>query len=161
MSGVWVLDSSVIIILGRAGLLHLLEHRLPLLRVPQSVADEINAGPDGDGGKEWLSRHQQLVTSDVLVPRVFTQAAKLGDGERSVLSLAASIQGSTAVLDDAAGRRTADVLEIPYIGTVGILMHAKRAGIVEEIRPLLQAVRTSGLYFSQAIEEEILKEMSE
>lgn len=53
------------------------------------------------------------------------------------------------------------MLEIPYIGTVGILMHAKRTGIVEKIRPLLQAVRASGLYLSQAIEEEILKEMNE
>jgi len=59
----------------------------------------------------------------------------LGPGETQVLMLALEIPGSIAILDDKLARRVAEVRGIPVIGTLGLLLNAKRAGILSEVRP--------------------------
>lgn len=61
--------------------------------------------------------------------------ADLGLGETQVLMLALEIPGSIAILDDKFARRIAEVRGIPHIGTLGLLLNAKRAGILSEVMP--------------------------
>ena len=44
---------------------------------------------------------------------------------------------AVAVLDDALARRVAETLGLRLTGTLGVLLDAKRAGLVEVIAPLL------------------------
>ena len=53
------------------------------------------------------------------------------------MALALESSDPIAVLDDALARRVAEALAIPLTGTLGILLDAKRAGLVPTIMPLL------------------------
>ncbi len=44
------------------------------------------------------------------------------------------------MLDDALARKVAGVLEIPFTGTLGLLLDAKKAGLIPAIRPLLDTL---------------------
>ncbi len=52
--------------------------------------------------------------------------------------------GSTAVVDDRAARACAQVFGVPVIGTVGILLKAKQAGLVSQIEPELMRLQEVG-----------------
>jgi predicted nucleic acid-binding protein len=61
----------------------------------------------------------------------------LGAGEIAVLALALETDDAVAVLDDAQARLRAERLSIPLTGTIGLLLDAKRAGLISSICPLL------------------------
>jgi predicted nucleic acid-binding protein len=68
----------------------------------------------------------------------------LGAGESAVLSLALEHPGSWVVLDDKLARQAAVHLNLPLLGTAGILLRAKRAGHLDEVRPVLNQLATLG-----------------
>ena len=47
------------------------------------------------------------------------------------------------------------------MGTAGILLLAKKKGIIEEIKPILEEMRTSGFYLSDSIIKIVLREAGE
>lgn len=79
------------------------------------------------------------------------QAWDLGDGESSVLAWAHANPGTLAILDDLAARRCAATLRIPVRGTLGLVLLAKQRGRISAARPVLEAMRGSGMYLSDSI----------
>lgn len=75
-------------------------------------------------------------------------AWNLGAGESAVLMLARGAPGSTAVIDDLAGRRCAEALRLPLRGTVGLVLAAKRDGRLEKARPVLEQLCDAGMYLA-------------
>ncbi len=71
-------------------------------------------------------------------------------GEASAIAMAIEC-GCGVLMDDKAGRRTATRLGIPVIGTIGVLVLAKRKGLVPLVKPLLVNLATSGYFMSEAI----------
>jgi predicted nucleic acid-binding protein len=55
------------------------------------------------------------------------------------------------LIDDRAGRQVAENLKIRKTGLVGILIFAKRKGLIESVEPLLQELRTAGYWLSDEI----------
>jgi predicted nucleic acid-binding protein len=80
----------------------------------------------------------------------------LGKGEASVLAWALSNPGTTAVLDDQRARSYARWHGIPAIGTLGIVLRAKRQGMVPLARPLVQALIAGGMYLSKTVADKAL-----
>jgi predicted nucleic acid-binding protein len=70
----------------------------------------------------------------------------LGIGEQSVLTLALKRPGSRVVLDDEQARKGAKKLGLPLIGTLGVVLLAKRQGRISAVAPLFLAVRGAGCY---------------
>jgi predicted nucleic acid-binding protein len=114
------------------------------LVVPPAVAEEIAAGralgyelPDLDK-LTWLKVAKPV--SALLLPL----AAGLGAGELGVLALGQERRGSLLILDDGRARRCADVLGLRYTGTLGVLLKAKRSGVVPAVRPLVSRLEALG-----------------
>jgi predicted nucleic acid-binding protein len=55
------------------------------------------------------------------------------------------------LIDDRAGRQAAENLGISKIGLVGILLLAKQKGLIENICPLLEELRTAGYWLSDEL----------
>jgi predicted nucleic acid-binding protein len=72
----------------------------------------------------------------------------LGAGESAVISLTAMHPGAIAVLDDLAARRCAQALGLQIIGTLGLVLKAKRAGLIPSASQALDAITAAGLYIS-------------
>ena len=66
-----------------------------------------------------------------------------------------------AVLDDAQGRQCARAHGIAVIGTLGIVLFAKRQGVIQAARPVLDTLRRSGMYLSDQILTEALRLIGE
>ena len=65
----------------------------------------------------------------------------LGPGETQVLMLALESRDAVVVLDDALARQVAEMLDIRLTGTLGLLLDAKRAGLVPTVAPLLDKLQ--------------------
>lgn len=117
--------------------------------VPQAVADEINAGPTDDPARRFLASKPASIVSVTHLPMVISW--DLGAGETAVLSYAYAERGWTAVVDDGAARRCAHVLGVALIGTLGIVLRARHAGIIPAAAPVLCTLQAHGLRLSDHV----------
>jgi len=145
-----VFNASPIIVLAKAGLLDSILRLATQVIIPRSVADEIACFNDpADAACIWLDK--PLASSflcDAPATSGFVAAWGLGPGESSVISLVETIPDSTAVLDDLAARRCAGALRLKKVGTLGLLLLAKKAGLIPTIRGPLDAIVAAGLFIS-------------
>ena len=131
-----VVNASPLICLSRAGLADLLRQSAQTIVVPAAVAREILARGPRDltaatlASSTWLKQ----VEDPAVPPGIL--AWDLGDGESSVLAWALAHSGARAVIDDLEGRRCAESLGIPLRGTVGLVLRARRAGLIDSARKL-------------------------
>lgn len=62
-----------------------------------------------------------------------------------------------ALLDDAAARRCAGSLRIPYTGTAGLVLLAKRRGLIPAASAVLGELIAAGMYMSPAALADLLR----
>jgi predicted nucleic acid-binding protein len=144
-------NASPLILLARANLLDFLQLAGPEIVVPSPVADEIRReGPQDPAARALGTISWLTVVEPPPVPAVI-QAWDLGAGESSVLAWAHAHPGTLVIVDDLPGRRCAAALNIPVRGTLGLVLLAKQRGRIEAARPILQAMRASGMYLSEGV----------
>jgi hypothetical protein len=83
-------------------------------------------------------------------PDFSAYAQKIDAGEASAIAVAIEY-GCGVLMDDKAGRKMATNAAVPVIGTVGVLVLAKRKGLVPLVMPLLDALAISGYFLSEEI----------
>ena len=66
---------------------------------------------------------------------------RLDPGEESVVTLALENPGCEVVLDDRAGRRCAEAHGVRLLGTLGVVILAKRIGRIAAARPIIEELR--------------------
>lgn len=152
-----VLNASPMITLCKSGQEDLLAQLFSEILLPSAVWKEIEAdGPNDPAAQKlallpWLNREDSIAVAPIV------QAWDLGAGESAVLSCALARPDYIAVIDDAAARRCARSLNITVIGAIGLIVLAKRRGLIPQIMPRLQALRDAGLW----IAEELLQKLKE
>ena len=60
------------------------------------------------------------------------------------------VPGTVAVLDDRAARRSASTLQIPVVGTLGLLLAARRNGLLDSLEKAIERVKACGLFVDPA-----------
>ncbi len=141
----WVVNASPVILLGDIGQLQLLETLCETLVIPGAVANEIYAGPHKDAAQRWLKgTGASHITSQMDVDPIIA-GWDLGAGENAVLTWARQYPGHEVILDDRAARDCAATLRIPVRGTLGVILLAKREGLVAQVHPLFDLLVDAGL----------------
>lgn len=157
-----VSNASPIINLDAIGHLDLLRGLCDDLLIPPAVHDEVTATPDKPGAKavqseEWIT--PRFLSQTRLVSGLL---GELDPGEAEAIALAVEVNVELLLIDEQAGRRAARRLEVDHVGTLGVLLEAKHAGHVSEIRPLLEALRSeAGFWIDDALYERTLELASE
>ena len=155
----WVLNASPIITLAKVDRLDLLERLVPEVCIPPAVVKEVTAGPEDDPGRRALeSGWGKRLPESGSRPEVLGWS--LGAGETEVLSAALEESGWTAVVDDAAARACARSVGVPVIGTLGVVLRAKRQGLVASAGEIIRALRQSGLYIDDHFVRTVLKQVA-
>jgi len=146
-----VANASPLICLFRAGLERVLGGLWPTVAVPDAVWSEVLAGPKRDRAASGLDAVQWACK--VRVPAIAANVASwdLGPGESAVLTFALGNPEHFAIVDDAEARRCAKALGISRLGTGGVLVLAKRRGVIPSVTDALVSLRTSGLWLSDSI----------
>lgn len=135
-------------------LLDLLPGLYGTVLIPDLVRDEYNAGknatdPDLDR-LSWLT----VVPAGPRDPALPTQ---LGAGEAATLTLAISLQARAVLLDEAYGRRIARQCRLPVVGSLGVLLAAKQAGLIPVVCPVIDEMIRQGRRISARLRAQVLR----
>lgn len=87
--------------------------------------------------------------------------AKLHAGEVEVMILAQEQKADLLIIDDNAAKKTAKYLGLSVTGTLGVLLKAKRQGLIDKISPLLCEMRQNGFYIDSVLEAFVLEQAGE
>lgn len=157
---VWVINASPLILFSRIGQLDWFERMVPIVWVPDKVIQEALSGRDFDpsavAAAEWAARHR---IGDVFVP-LSIRAWDIDPGESQAIAHALRLQ-CRAVLDDAAARRCAQSLGLAVVGSIGVVLRAKAAGLIPEARPWLLKLREAGMFADDRLVETALATVGE
>ncbi len=142
-----VVDTSVLIALSNIGRLGLLRELFSKVLVPKAVVEEY-----GEPLPSWIGvlevKHKHLV-------QVLHEY--LHGGEAEAIALAVELQGAVIALDDKKARRTARRLGLKVIGTLGILILAKKKGHISDLREEIEKLLHTSFQLSQDIIQKALK----
>jgi predicted nucleic acid-binding protein len=144
-----VTDSTCLIGLERIGRLDLLPALFEPVIVPPLVHQEFGVP------LSWL---QVEAPSDPVL--VAALKILVDDGEAEAIALA-SARGYRIILDDRQARLVAKQLGIPILGTIGVLVDAKRTGLIVALKPVLNDLEDKGFYVTEALKEEALRLVGE
>lgn len=120
--------------------------------VPRAVYQEVVESGQGRPGAEELqsATWAQVVTLQTPPEPLLTH--ELGRGEAEVIALASKLGADRALLDERRARRIAEqVYDLRVRGSAGILVAAKKAGWLSEVRPLLETMRREGYFISDRL----------
>lgn len=145
-----VSNSSPLIALARIQRLDLVPAILQSVVIPPAVAREI--APSIPVLPPWVSK--QAPTSQ---PSVLTSTGRLGAGEREAIALALEVGADAILLDDRPARRVAAAAGLNVVGTLGLLLEAKRVGLLAAVRPELDNLLESSFFLSRQLYERLLK----
>ena len=146
-----IADASCLIVLTKIGQLDLLRQLYGTATTTPTVAAEY-----GLPLPPWV--RQEAATD---ASREQLLALLVDAGEASAISLALERPGCTLILDDYKARKTAERLSVQITGTFGVLLRAKRQGLVPAVKPLLEQIRQTNFRFSVALEMAVLKQAGE
>ncbi|MGB8646504.1 MAG: DUF3368 domain-containing protein [Anaerolineae bacterium] len=152
-----ICNTSPLQYLHQLGLLHLLPALVEQVIVPPAVVDELEVGRAAGVNLpditilDWVVIRRPV--GEVALPLI----ADLGPGETEVLMLALELRDSIVILDDGLARQVAETRGIRYTGTLGILLDAKRKGLVPRIAILLDQLQSLRFRLAPQTRAAILK----
>ena len=151
-----VADSSPLVSLAILEKLELLEKLFDDVYIPQAVFDEITVSgkPFSHALREFSKRKTKRVKNRVALSILMDDLDK-GEAEAIILALENGIDD--ILIDEHKGRRIAKTKGLHPIGTIGILLQAKRDGLINAIHPFLKKlvennIRISSGLYKQALE---------
>ena len=141
-----VANSSVLIALSSIGQISLLHRRFPEgILIPDAVWHEVvEAGGGRPGVMEvrsagWIQRRTVRDTDYVRL-----LCTELDLGEAQAIALARQERAEVVLLDEKEARRVARRLGMRVLGTVGLLIWARREGLIPNLREFLQVLQERG-----------------
>jgi uncharacterized protein len=128
--------------------------------VPEVVLEEFLRGSQTRPGDARLRPDWLQVLALSTVPST-TLVKQLDRGETAVMTLAFEQLISLIVIDERRGRILARALGLQVTGSIGILLRAKREGLLSAIRPCIDTMHENGIWLSQRLRAAALHEAGE
>ncbi|GAA4457504.1 DUF3368 domain-containing protein [Nibrella saemangeumensis] len=152
MQKVVIADTSCLIVLRKINRLDLLQNLFGSITITRTIAAEYKLPLPN-----WIVVAQPVETETFLY-----LTGRLDAGESEAIALAAETQDSLLVIDEHKGKAVAKQLKLDIIGTLGVILKAKEAGVIESVKDVLTELRTqTDFRFSAAIEAVVLKKAGE
>lgn len=83
---------------------------------------------------------------------------QIDKGEASAIALVLETSEHIIILDDWKARKLAERLGLSVTGTLGVIIRAKKKGIITSIKPYLNKIRDTNFRISEELEQDALKE---
>jgi len=155
-----VSDTGPIIALAKIKKINLLnELAFQRLLIPPRVQKELlgKIGAESDFIDEALDTFIDVEKPDKTNENIKKTTLNLDEGEREVILLGASIDEVLLLLDDKAGRTKAKQLDLPVVGTAGLLLLFKQRKLIEKVLPLMTQLREQGYWLSDTLVNQVKK----
>lgn len=158
-------DSSVLISLASIGKLDLIPELFSTAKViiPEAVHQEVVEEGKGRQGAEEVRVADWISSREVSEQRqIKLLKAHLDSGEAEVIALADKLNADLLLLDEKEAREVARELGLRVLGTVGILIKAKKESIIDSLQKELDHLKNDANFrISQALYQKALAEVSE
>ncbi|HET9227420.1 MAG TPA: DUF3368 domain-containing protein [Thermoanaerobaculia bacterium] len=156
-----VCNAGPLIALSLVGQLDLLRQLYPRVIVPEPVFREVVAGGLDRAGASLIASAEWLERTELAVPEPLL-ALELGPGEAAVLATGQLLQAQLVLIDERRARRIAEqAYGLRVKGSAGILVSAKRAGLISAVVPYLDQMVRHGYYLSNRLIERAAAEAGE
>lgn len=154
-------NTGPILALSGAGHLELIKHLYGTLTVPDAVHNElIRGGVSGFGvdaytKADWIEVETEGDVDPLLL-------AQLDAGESAVIALALQRKTASVLIDERRARKIArQVYGLNVVGTVGILLESKNAGLIDNVGIILGMMRRNGYWIHDTIVDHALRAANE
>jgi predicted nucleic acid-binding protein len=124
-----VADTSPInylILIGEIEVLPALFHQV---MVTPSVCEELKRPHAPDAVRAWIAQPPAWLETRAPAKSPGPDLAHLDAGERDAILLAEELGADQIIIDEIRGRREAKRRELPYIGTLGVLLPGAKQGL--------------------------------
>ena len=145
-----VSNSSPLISLFNIGRIELLQMLYGKIIIPQAVNNEV-FGEKEKQDIEWL---KVMPITDLKLQTYLSPL--LHKGETEVIVLAKEINADLVIIDDYLARKYAQYLGLTITGTLGVIVKAKRKGIIEHVKPLLDELIEKEFWIDQELFSTVL-----
>jgi uncharacterized protein len=147
-------DAGPLIYLAGSGHLELLRELYSEVVVPRTVYEEVTIAGEGLIGADEVRAVTWLTIEDGSPDPTLLEV--LDRGEAAAIPLAQRLRADL-LIDDLEARRIARGRGLRVVGTLGVLLAAKRKELLPEVTPVLVRMETLGMFVSGALREEILR----
>lgn len=158
-----VSDASPLIALSAIGQLDLLSVLYSEVAIPPAVWQEVVVEGHGLPGAAEVSTSpwiRVIAVQDAEAVEELLGPLNIGEAEAIVLAL--QIHADLLLVDEDRARTIARQFKLNVVGTIGVLIEAKRKGLLQQIRPSLDALRSvGGFWISDALYREVLLDEGE
>jgi predicted nucleic acid-binding protein len=155
-------DSSPLVHLSAIGRFAVLERLYPNLLIPPAVFQEVAVAGKGRAGAQELEAAIKTGTVRLQSPKAQilsrNELRALDTGEAEALALALEITAELVLIDELRGRAVARTLGLNAIGTLGVIIEAKRQKLLSSVRAELKLLKTrSQLQLTPELEQLVLQ----
>jgi predicted nucleic acid-binding protein len=130
--------------------------------IPREVYEEVVVRGIGKPGSTEVREASWIETSEVAAHgKVARFRMVLHAGESEALALAKEIDADLMILDDEKAKDTARAEGLSVVGLLASLVTTKKWGSIEQVRPLLDALKQQGFFMSEESYHHILRSAGE
>ncbi len=151
-----VLNNTPLVALWALGRFDLLRDLFHEVLIPHAVEAEFLA-TQAESRQAALASAPWIKSVVLKNPRRALAYAGLDQGEAEVLALAEERDARLTVIDEKKARRYAQRMGLSLTGTLGVLLLAKEAGLIESVAAWMSRLQEAGLFLSPALVQEALK----
>jgi predicted nucleic acid-binding protein len=144
-------DTSCLILLDKIDELPILNKLFGVITTTSAVAREFGQPlPSWFEIREPADKNYQAIIE-----------ATVDKGEASAIALAIELDDCLLIIDDLKGRKFASQLGLTIIGTIGVIVDAKLAGIIPSVKPILSKIKSTNFRITEQLELLVLKRAGE
>lgn len=155
-------NAGPLITLSKIGKLCLLEELYGTIVIPEAVQREVVVHGQGAIGAEEVALASWITVQTVinrLAVELLRERLDAGGSEAIVLNLES--KAYLLLMDEAKGRQLSKKHEIRLIGTLGLLVIAKKQGLINQVKPLLDQLVNTGFHMSVELYQTVLSQVDE
>ena len=149
-----IADSSALVALSVCDSLSLLDALFGQVKVPQAVYDEVCIANKAEAHALRIYLTEKVCNTSAIFD--IEKPNGLGKGELAAINLYKQLSADLLLIDDARAKKVAYLNNIEVMGSLGVLLLAKKEGLIVAIKPLLTKLRCSDIFIRNDLLDQIL-----
>ncbi len=144
-----IADSSPLVALALCDCLDILDALFGEVRVSQTVYEEVTVGNKAGSAKLAHYLHGKVKESHLDLHIIGGDT--IDKGELTSIALYKNLNADYLLIDEKAGRKVAQINQVKIIGSLGVLIEAKRKGMIPLLNPYIEILRNSKTHFGEEL----------
>lgn len=161
-----VSDTTPLISLMKIGQLKLINQLFGDVKIPQAVFNELVLNPRFPEESKKIKNCPFIDVVNVeekSMVNLLRRSIGLDLGESEAIILADTVEATLLLMDEVKGRQVALQMEIPIMGTIGILLAAYKEGLLSKIQIMecIELLKKTGRHISDGLYRQLINKISD